>query len=175
MRAIRASFRNPVNDQLTVALDQFQLHVLELRKLDRQRGELTGTLRDWILWFRHWHEDGIMNDIRHPPIHKASEQLQRLSNDEETWWQALARRRVILDEASFMASARREGVQDGIEQGIQIGEGRGQAKALARQLTLKFGDLPATLRQRLEQADTTSLALWLEHVLFAQTLEDVFR
>src|SRR5690606_28418697 len=123
-------------------------------------------LRDWILWFRHWHEDGIMNDIRHPPIHKASEQLQRLSNDEETWWQALARRRAILDEASFIDSARREG--------IQIGEGRGQANALARQLTLKFGDLPATLRRRLKKADTATLDRWLERVLFAQTLEDVF-
>jgi len=157
--------------QLAMALDHLQLHILELRKLDRQQKQLTGTLRDWILWLQHWREDGIMNDIQHPAIHKASQQLERLSNDEETRWRALARERALHDEVSFVDSARREGLQQGAEKG----RNEGRAALLAQLLTLKFGDLPDALQQLLIQADQAALEAWAERVLFAESLEDVFR
>src|SRR5690606_19435226 len=100
-----------------------------------------------------------------------SQQLERLSDDEETWWRALARKRAVLDEATAMAFARQEGLEEGRQEGIE----HGQAKALAHQLTLKFGAFPDSLRPRLEHADEVMLNTWLERVLFAETLEDVFR
>src|SRR5690606_33288912 len=139
-----------------------QLHVIELRKLDRQK-ESSGTLTDWITWFKHWREDSIMNEIHHPPVQKAQDQLKRLSDDEETRWRALARERALHDEASFLASARREGLAEG--------RTKGRAELLSRQLTLKFGELSAEIQQRLQQAGEAELDIWAERVLFAESID----
>jgi hypothetical protein len=58
----------------------------------------------------------------------------------------------------------------GIEKGIQQGE----VIVLKRQLTRRFGPLPAWAEQRLEQASPQELEGWAERVLEAQRLEDVF-
>ncbi|MCK9247020.1 MAG: Rpn family recombination-promoting nuclease/putative transposase [Anaerolineaceae bacterium] len=71
-----------------VRLELLQLHILELRKLDRQRERSTDTLVDWVTWFKHWREDTVMSEIRYPPVQKALDQLKNLSNDEETRWGA---------------------------------------------------------------------------------------
>lgn len=164
-------FRLVDRTQPDVTLEPLQLHVLELRKLDRQREASPGVLGDWIAWFKHWREDNVMSEIHHPPVQKAQNQLKRLSDDEETRWRALARERALHDEASFLASARREG----LEEGIQIGEGRGRTVVLSRQLTLKFGELSVAVQQRLRQASEAELDAWAERILFAESLDEVFR
>jgi len=58
----------------------------------------------------------------------------------------------------------------GIEQGIQQGE----VIVLLRQLTRRFGPLPAWVEERLTQASRQALEAWAERVLDAQQLEDVF-
>ncbi|MFA5496097.1 MAG: hypothetical protein WC247_15105 [Porticoccaceae bacterium] len=123
-----------------------------------------------------------MSEIHHPPIQKAQDQLRRLSDDEDTRWRALARERALHDEVSYLASARREGLAEGRkegqaegrEEGIQIGEERGRAAVLTRLLTLKFGELPAEVRQRLERAAEGELDGWAERVLFVENLDEVF-
>jgi len=119
----------------------------------------------------HWREDSIMSEIHRPPVQKAQDQLKRLSDDEEARWRALARERALHDEASFLASAHEEGR----EEGVQIGEGRGRAAVLTRQLALKFGELPAEVQQRIQQAGETELDAWAERVLFAESIAEVFR
>jgi len=151
-------------EQPTVRLELLQLHILELRKLDHQRS--TGTLTDWVTYFKHWREDTVMSEIRHPPVQKALDQLKALSNDEETRWRALARERALHDEASFLASERRKGLEEGRH--------KGQAEVLTRLLTLKFGELPDAVRQRLDQASLSKLDNWAEQVLSVDNLDEIF-
>jgi hypothetical protein len=57
-----------------------------------------------------------------------------------------------------------------IEKGLQQGE----ATVLVRQLTKRFGVLPAAVQDRLAQASTAQLEVWAERILDAETLEAVF-
>jgi predicted transposase/invertase (TIGR01784 family) len=160
-------FRLRDEERPAVTLDLLQLHVLELRKLDRQRARLTSALAGWITYFKHWREDKVMSEIRHPPVQNALEELKQLSRDEETWWRAVARERALHDEVSFVNSARREGRKDGLLEGRVL--------LLTRQLTLKFGALPEPLQQRLRSASEEELDTWAERVLSADKLDDLFR
>ena len=67
-----------------------------------------------------------------------------------------------------------KGIQEGIQQGIQQGMLSGERQMLTRQLTRRFGPLPAAVLQQLEQADTDQLERWADNVLDAPTLDDVF-
>ena len=55
------------------------------------------------------------------------------------------------------------------------GEIRGEAKILLRQLKLKFGEPSSETHARVEAAGLGQLDQWLERVLTAKTLDDVFR
>jgi len=67
-----------------------------------------------------------------------------------------------------------KGIQEGIQQGIQQGMLSGERQMLTRQLTRRFGPLPAAVLQQLEQANTDQLERWADKILDAPTLEDVF-
>jgi len=67
------------------------------------------------------------------------------------------------DETSFLADARREGLAEG------------RAAMLFRLLTLKFGELPIEFQQRLHQVNEAELDSWAASILFADSLEAVFR
>jgi len=60
-----------------------------------------------------------------------------------------------------------------IEQGIQQGVQPGEAKILVRQLTSRFGQLPAETVERIEAADADTLLEWCERVLTAKTLDEI--
>ncbi len=64
----------------------------------------------------------------------------------------------------------REGIEKGIEQGIS----KGEATMLEKLLRLKFGELPADIRTRLETAKAPELERWGERILSANALGDVF-
>ncbi len=61
--------------------------------------------------------------------------------------------------------------QQGLEQGIS----QGQARVLQRQLTRRFGLLPDSIQARLEAAASDELETWLDRILEAKTLDEVFR
>jgi hypothetical protein len=48
-----------------------------------------------------------------------------------------------------------------------------QVKILIRQLTIRFGDLPAQAAARIEEAQLSDLELMAERVLTAQSLDEV--
>jgi predicted transposase/invertase (TIGR01784 family) len=156
----RWCFRLRDDSQRNATLEQLQLHVLELRKLDRQHG--TSPLADWVRYLKHWYEDTVMSEVRHTPVQKALEELKHLSQDGETWERARARERALHDEASFLGDAHRKGLAEG------------RAELLHHQLTLKFGVLPPPVQQRLLHAKDEELNRWAERVLVANSLEDVF-
>ncbi len=61
-----------------------------------------------------------------------------------------------------------------ILEGEARGEARGEAKVLLKQLNLKFGSLPLNVEQQVKSANKQQLDLWVEHILTAQTLNDMF-
>lgn len=68
-----------------------------------------------------------------------------------------------------------EGVLEGIKEGLHKGLNKGRSQTLHKQLTTKFVTIPDEYQQRLEQANMDELDVWTERILFAETLEDVFR
>lgn len=67
-----------------------------------------------------------------------------------------------------------EGLEKGLEKGRKEGELIGEAKILKKMLVLKFGALPDWVEQRMAQADAALLDQWVENLLDANSLEDVF-
>jgi hypothetical protein len=53
------------------------------------------------------------------------------------------------------------------------GEAKGKAESLRKLLTLKFGELPQAIAQRLATASEPELDLFIERVLSAATLDQV--
>lgn len=74
----------------------------------------------------------------------------------------------------YVTSAEKLGIQKGMQQGMQQGEKRGETRFLRRQLIRRFGKLPAWVEERLTQATTDQLENWVDQILDAKTLEEVF-
>ena len=70
----------------------------------------------------------------------------------------------------YVTSFERIGVEKGIQQGMQ----KGEATALVRQMKKKFGNLPKDAEERIEKANSETLLEWLDNVLEANTVDEVF-
>jgi len=69
-----------------------------------------------------------------------------------------------------IAKGRAEGRAEGILDGIA----KGQRATLLRLLTLRFGTVPEHREAELEGADEAQLAIWIDRVLTADSLDEVF-
>jgi len=139
-----------------------QLNMIELPKADRLRDDIVPALADWITYFKHWHEESVMQQIQHPHVQQAYENLHALSADKKAWYQQLAREMAQHDEATLREEAEARG------------EARGEANILRRQLRAKFGELSTSVEERLQAAEPAQLEHWADRVLFAETVEQVF-
>ncbi len=52
---------------------------------------------------------------------------------------------------------------------------KGEVTVLKRQILRRYGSLPQWAVTRLEQADTSQLEAWSEHIFDAQTIEELLR
>lgn len=68
----------------------------------------------------------------------------------------------------------KRGIEQGLERGLERGRAEGRAALLGRQLTRRFGSLPAAITERLAHANAEQLDLWAERVLDADSLDEVF-
>ena len=77
-----------------------------------------------------------------------------------------------------MAKAREEGRAQGFAEAREQGRAQGFVEArtqmLLRVLTVRFGDLPTSIEQRVREAPEASLDRWAERFGSATTLDDVF-
>ena len=73
-----------------------------------------------------------------------------------------------------MEEGMEKGMQQGILQGVQQGVQQGQAKVLSRQLASRFGALPDWAQHKLDNATASDLDAWVDAVLSAKSMEDVF-
>ena len=68
-----------------------------------------------------------------------------------------------------------KGIERGIEQGIEKGIEKGEALVLQRLLTKRFGTLPSELVATISAASAAQIDVWVDRVLDAASLEEVFR
>lgn len=79
-------------------------------------------------------------------------------------------------EDAYMTSAEQLTQQvreESLKEGLKEGRREGQAQLLLRQLSLRFGDLPRTIQQRIHEAPGADLERWAERVLGARSLDEV--
>jgi hypothetical protein len=70
---------------------------------------------------------------------------------------------------------RKEGEEQGLKQGLTQGVLRGERRALLRQLRHRFApSLTPAVEDRVSRASEPELEVWLDRVLTATTLEEVF-
>jgi flagellar biosynthesis/type III secretory pathway protein FliH len=68
-----------------------------------------------------------------------------------------------------------QGLQQGLQHGLQQGMQQSEARWLEHLLTQRFGALDPAIQQKIKSADTESLDHWLDRVLAANTLDEVFK
>lgn len=73
------------------------------------------------------------------------------------------------------AEGRAEGMAEGEAKGRAEGKAEGKAELLAKLMRLKFGPLPARVRERLRRASPEELDRWAERILTAASIDDVLR
>ena len=113
----------------------------------------------------------ILNSIR-KVIAKPS--LMRLPDGlEKQIWQAIE---TIEEDKKmrYVSSVERFGIEKGVLQGRIEGRQEGELSILKKLLERRFGTLPTTLQERLNNATEADLDRWTETVLTAPTVDDVF-
>ena len=72
-----------------------------------------------------------------------------------------------------------QGLERGREQGLERGVGQGRQlearRILQRQLSKRFGELPDWVSEQLQAADVDQLEAWSDEILFAESLDTLFR
>lgn len=104
-----------------------------------------------------------MKNVTHEPVLRAMERLKELSADDETRRLAEIREKVLRDnEAEY-------------KEGVYEGRLKGMRESLVLQLEAKFGEVPDRIRSRIGTADYPQLKFWLKKILFADSLDDIFK
>ena len=80
----------------------------------------------------------------------------------------------LVEIKTMLANRISQWIREGEVRGEAKGEIKGEVKTLLKQLTLKFGTLPEGLEQQVNSADKTQLDFWIERVLTADTLDEIF-
>jgi len=77
-------------------------------------------------------------------------------------------------ESRGMERGLQQGLREGRQEGRQEGIAQGERELLLRLLRLRFGELPAAVRERVAAAQTPELDRWAEQLLAAASLDEVF-
>ena len=78
-------------------------------------------------------------------------------------------------EEQGIAKGIEKGLEQGLKEGMEKGVIRGEALVLQKLLAKRFGVLPDTLLLQISTATRQQLDTWVDRVLEAENLEDVFR
>jgi hypothetical protein len=125
-----------------------------------------------LLYRRGWDKQRIIDLffvidwMMHLPEHLSEQLWQNVTTIEQE------------HKVAYVSSGERIGIKKGIQQGLQQGrqEGvqQGEALALQKLLVRRFGALPASAVEQIANARAELLEVWLDRVLDAATLEEVF-
>lgn len=78
------------------------------------------------------------------------------------------------EEAKEMQTLAEMWIHEGEVKGHRKGHREGERSALLRQLRRRFGSLPAAVLAQIEQADEDALERWLDAILDARSLDELF-
>lgn len=150
---------------------ELELHLIELPKARRMRrtGMATApaaSLGAWVDFFQHWDDEERMANIDYPSVKQAIGRLREASADEEARRMAFVRMRALRDERTVRHGER--------EQGRVEGRAEGEIETLERLLERRFGTLPKSTAARLRSATPAERERWVDRLLLAGRLEDVF-
>jgi predicted transposase/invertase (TIGR01784 family) len=137
--------------------DEIELNVVELRKARGLR-DLPRAISNWVTFFEQWNEEAAMAEIDDVSVREARRRLEVISGDEEERIRAELREKAVRDEISLIEWERKQGI----------------AGMLARQLAQRFGELSPNVKARLQSADLPTLERWIDRILVAKTLDEVF-
>jgi predicted transposase/invertase (TIGR01784 family) len=123
---------------------QQSVHVLELPKFQRTALELADPLDVWCYFLVHGAEldtDNLPQALRTPPVRRAMEVLQMLTQDELERERYESRLKAERDRVSYLREARELGLAQGQKQGLEQGlkQGLEQGREKGRQLGLQEG------------------------------------
>jgi predicted amidohydrolase len=111
-----------------------------------QKTHLVGSaLDDWLTWFAHWKDEDIMNQIAHPAVIQAAQQLEALSANEETRLMADARELAMLTERLEINAAEKRGEARGVAFGLAQGTAQAMETAVARMVANGMSEAQARL------------------------------
>ena len=68
----------------------------------------------------------------------------------------------------------KKGLDEGHKKGLDEGHKKGVQDTLCRMLRLRFGDVPASMQQRIDAAGIEQLERWMERLFVAISLDEVF-
>ena len=74
----------------------------------------------------------------------------------------------------YEAEGMQKGMQQGMQQGIQQGMQQGEALALQKLITRRFGTIAPDVLIKITAASKEQLDVWLDQVLDADSLNDLF-
>jgi predicted transposase/invertase (TIGR01784 family) len=147
--------------------DQLQIHLLQLSALSSS-GSAVGyadpRVERWARFFMMAQDDAELDRLaaEDPIMALARKTLDQLSQDPETRRLAREREDSLALYRMHLAASHAEGKVEG------------EAKVLLKQLGYRFGPLSNAIRARVEAATVAQLDAWVERVLTAATLDEVF-
>lgn len=151
--------------------DQLQLHVLQLSALS-SAGATVGyddpRVERWARFFMMAQDDAELDRLaaEDPIMALARKTLDQLSQDPETRRLAREREDSLALYRMHLAASHDEGKVEG--------KVEGEANVLLKQLGYRFGPLSNAIRARVAAATVAELDAWVERVLTAATLDEVF-
>lgn len=114
--------------------DDIEIHFMELAKLNGTLPPDTGGLINWLLFLNSADKSNWeVLQMNEPPLKKAMEKLEYLSQDQEARRLYEERQKYLHDEASALEWAAEKGVQEGLMKGLEEGK-RKKSLEIARNL-----------------------------------------
>ncbi|HEY5957402.1 MAG TPA: PD-(D/E)XK nuclease family transposase [Polyangiaceae bacterium] len=157
---VTALSEDQTRERLSSAIE---FHVLELPKLHLAPVERRTKLERWAQFLRARTEDELRQLAQEDPImNTAKDILKVLSADPAAQQRAYDRETALRAHQHLIASS------------LEKGEAKGRVATLERQLTKRFGPLPAALKERLHSGTMDELDEWADRVLTAESIDGVF-
>jgi len=168
--------RDPLTN--TVFSDHLSIHLLQLSNVSPQLWLPHVQVNDYATQVERWARflsapgDAELDRLasENHVMSLATQALDHLSLDPEA--QRIASERAA--EGWFYRMTLAASRAEGRDEGRAEGEAKGRAETLLKLLGLRFGPLSAVTRARVEAGSRAQLEVWVERVLTAATLDDVF-
>ncbi|MBF0131922.1 MAG: PD-(D/E)XK nuclease family transposase, partial [Magnetococcales bacterium] len=167
-----------------IYLNDIVHYFIELPKFKKTLDACCGILEKWIYFIRYAESlDRVPEQLDLPPFRHAFEKamMANMTQEELELYDkagiaiADARGRVKLARREGREEGREEGLEKGLEKGREEGRQEEAVTMLRRQLRKKFGSfLNAEVESRLSAATLHKLEEWMDRILDAKSLDDVF-